>query len=69
MKIIKISFFVFMLSFFNVGSASFAEEKLDCSQISTKTFSGQLDKWYCKRGKKREKGSLLKKLNPFKKKQ
>ena len=68
MKIINVCLLLIVLSFFNVSTSAVAAEKTACSEISTKTFSGQLDKWYCKRGKKREKGSLLKKLNPFKKK-
>ena len=64
----KIYIIIFSLLIASISNMSFAETKEDCSKYSGKTFVSQYDKWRCKKGKPpREKGSILKKLNIFKK--
>ena len=67
-KISILSLFIFFYALcFNVN----AETKRDCSQYSTKTFMGTLDKKRCEAGKPERKkwniGKKLKKLNPLSK--
>jgi hypothetical protein len=53
--------------FFN--SVSFAETKPDCSQYSSKTLTGLMDKKKCKKGEyvpKRKRAASIFDLNPFK---
>ena len=66
-RFIYIYFFCFFLIVTN--SNSFAESKPDCSQYSTKTIVGVIDKMNCKRGTKVKDRKKIKKfgdLNPFK---
>lgn len=53
------------------GTFTLAEEKVDCSKYSAKTYTGLIDKMRCKRGEKVEERVKPKKfsdLNPFKSK-
>ena len=66
-KFIYIYFFGIFFLIFN--SNSFANSKVDCSQYSTKTIVGVIDKMNCKRGVKVKDRVKIKKfsdLNPFK---
>lgn len=70
MKTIKILVILLVFTLFN--NFSMAETKINCSEISTKSLTGILEKKRCEKGlPPKEKMSLskkLKKLNPFKKK-
>jgi len=59
---------IFLVLFSLVSSNAFAEAKTDCSQYSTKTFTGLMDKMKCLKGepvKARKKAKTFSELNPF----
>ena len=60
----------FSLLFLSFSGSVYAETKRDCSQYSTSSLMGILDKKRCEKGKppREALGKKLKKLNPFKKK-
>ena len=67
MKIFNIIIFLTVVILFN--SNAFGETKLDCSQYSSKTWSGLMDKMRCKKGLPPKEKKVIKKfgdLNPFK---
>jgi len=67
MKISNIIFFLMFMLFFN--SECLAETKNDCSQYSSKTLTGLMDKMKCKRGEyvpERKKATNIFDLSPFK---
>ena len=64
----KFSLLILVISLMLPFNVSFAETKMDCSQYSSKTFTGMWDKHRCKKGKAPREKFSLKKLNPFKKK-
>ena len=75
MNLVNISkkfIFIISLSFLFLASSEkvYAETKPDCSQYSTSSLMGILDKKRCEKGKppREALGKKLKKLNPFKKK-
>ena len=66
---IKIFTMITFLIFVTLNSNSTAETSPDCSQYSSKTFTGLIDKMNCKKGKRvkeRKKIKNLSDLNPFK---
>jgi len=67
---LKIIYVYFILIFFTLlSSHTLAESKIDCTQYSTKTITGVIDKIKCKRGVKVKERKKIKKfgdLNPFK---
>ena len=66
-KILNIIIFLIVITFINSNTA--AETKPNCSQYSTKTYLGLLDKIRCKKGlpvKIREKPKKFSDLNPLK---
>ena len=68
-KIFNIIIFLTVIILFN--SNAFGEAKLDCSQYTTKTWSGLMDKMRCKKGLPPKEKKVIKKfgdLNPFKSK-
>ena len=68
-KIFCIIIFLTIIILFN--SIAFGEAKLDCSQYTTKTWSGLMDKMRCKKGLPPQEKKVIKKfgdLNPFKSK-
>ena len=67
----KIKIIIFVLVVMFLSNNSFAETKQDCSQYSTKTWTGLSDKMKCKRGEpvaERKKAKKFSDLNPFKSK-
>ena len=68
-KIFYIIIFLTIIILFN--SNAFGEAKLDCSQYTTKTWSGLMDKMRCKKGLHPKQKKVIKKfgdLNPLKSK-
>ena len=68
-KIFNIIIFLTIIILFN--SNAFGEAKLDCSQYTTKTWSGLMDKMRCKKGLPPKEKKVIKKfsdLNPLKSK-
>ena len=67
----KIAMFTTFIFLYVMCFSIHAETKRDCSQYSTKTFMGILDKKRCEAGKPPRKkwniGAKLKKLNPLSK--
>ena len=69
MKIFNLIIFSTVVILFN--SNAFGDTKLDCSQYSSKTWSGLMDKMRCKKGLPPKEKKVIKKfgdLNPFKSK-
>ena len=69
MKIFNIIIFLTVIILFN--SNAFGKAKLDCSQYTTKTWSGLMDTMRCKKGLPPKEKKVIKKfgdLNPFKSK-
>ncbi len=67
MKIFNLIIFSTVVILFN--SNAFGDTKLDCSQYSSKTWSGLMDKMRCKKGLPPKEKKVIKKfgdLNPFK---
>ena len=67
----KIKIIIFVLVVMFLSNNSFAETKQDCSQYSTKTWTGLMDKMKCKRGEpvaERKKPKKFSDLNPLKSK-
>ena len=67
----KIKIIIFVLVAMFLSNNSFAATKQDCSQYSTKTWTGLSDKMKCKRGEpvaERKKAKKFSDLNPFKSK-
>ena len=67
----KIKIIIFVLVAMFLSNNSFAATKQDCSQYSTKTWTGLMDKMKCKRGEpvaERKKAKKFSDLNPFKSK-
>ena len=65
----KIKIIIFVLVAMSLSNNSFAETKEDCSQYSTKTWTGVMDKLKCKKGEpvsERKKPKKFSDLNPFK---
>jgi len=65
----KIKIIIFVLVAMFLSNNSFAETKNDCSQYSTKTLTGLMDKLKCKKGvpvPERKKPKKIGDLNPFK---
>ena len=66
-KIFNIIIFLTVIILFN--SNAFGKVKLDCSQYTTKTWTGLMDKMRCKKGLPTKEKKVIKKfgdLNPFK---
>ena len=66
-KIFNIIIFLTVIILFN--SNAFGKAKLDCSQYTTKTWSGLMDKMRCKKGLPPKEKKVIKKfgdLNPLK---
>ena len=68
-KIFNIMIFLTIITLFNTNA--FGKAKLDCSQYTTKTWSGLIDKMRCEKGLPPKEKKIIKKfgdLNPFKSK-
>ena len=64
-KILNVIIFVIVVTLFNYNSNAIAEEKPDCSQYSTKTFSGLTQYKRCKSGLKPTEKKNWKKTKAF----